>query len=419
VNMYVVILLLALATAQRECTTDPKDVPPHGRLTEDPIYIVRFKPSMPIDELKAHITSVLGHIDQVEYLYQHTIIGYAARLTVSEMKSVTQHPLFEAMELDGVMHAWGDYQGSSRLQCTEDPDPRGAGSWGLTRVSQPLPDPDGRYFYSSANSAPVDVYIIDTGIYIQHQDFGGRAQFLYISNNAWQCRDGHGHGTHVASTTGGKYYGLHRGARLLAVKVLSDGGSGSTAGVIAGVDYAAGRTRASGRPSVGNMSLGGGRSAALNAAVAASRTAGVYMVVAAGNDNSDACNYSPASETSIITVLSTEEGPPDVRSSFSNWGTCVDIGAPGTSIRAAWIGNPNAVNTISGTSMASPHVAGLASTIIAADPTLPFTRVDQILLGTTGNGLITMNCPTFPTGNRCPQTPNLMGWNGCDHSLAI
>jgi len=414
-----VVFLLALAVAQKECTTEGTDKP-QGRLSNDPIYIVRFHDSMPVEELRTHITSVLGHVDQAEYVYQHTIKGYAARLSSTEMKSAEQHPLFLAMELDQPMQAYKDVQGSPHKGLACHIDPLGAGSWGLTRISQPTADSDGQYFMTASNLDPVPVYIIDTGVYVEHNDFANRAKFLWVANNAWQCRDGNGHGTHVASTIGGQRYGIHRGATLYGVKVLSDAGSGTTAGVIAGVDYAAGHVATLQRKAaVGNMSLGGSRSASLNAAVAAARTKGLYMVVAAGNDNSDACNYSPASEPSIITVLATEEGPPDVRSYFSNWGTCVDIGAPGTSITAAWIGGPTRINTISGTSMASPHVAGLAATIIASDPSLTFSKVDEILLGTTGKGLITLACPAIPSGNKCPQTPNLMGWNGCVHNLAL
>lgn len=264
-----------------------------------------------------------------------------------------------------------------------------AASWGLIRVGQRTTDPDAiEHQYPSTAGAGVDVYIIDTGVYVDHSDFEGiidwsidfgihssllgRAVFGFKADKSWSDRDANGHGTHVASTVAGRHYGVAPKAdKIIAVKVLGDSGSGSTAGVIAGVDFAATEAKKTGKPSVANLSLGGGYSAAMNNAVDAAMK-NLVVVVAAGNDNWDACDYSPASAPSVITVGATTEptgaGAPDVRSYFSNYGDCVNVFAPGSSITAAWIGNPTAKNTISGTSMASPHVCGLSALFLGENP---------------------------------------------------
>lgn len=230
-------------------------------------------------------------------------------------------------------------------------------SWGIDRVDQEdLPLDDVFHYYDSAGSG-VTAYIADTGIRTTHNDFGGRAVFGFKANESWGNTDGNGHGTHVASTTAGTSYGLAKKANLVAVKVLSDLGSGSTSGVVAGIDWIAAEGTAN--KDVANMSLGGGASTALDNAVNAAVGEGIFFAVAAGNDNSNACNYSPARADDAFTVMSTTSA--DARSSFSNYGTCCDVFAPGSSITAAWIGSDNDTNTISGTSMASPHACGAAA----------------------------------------------------------
>lgn len=237
------------------------------------------------------------------------------------------------------------------------------------------------------------VYIIDTGIYVEHNDFAGRATFGFKAERSWSETDKHGHGTHVSSTIVGEKFGVARKAHAVAVKVLGDNGSGSNSGVVAGVDWVVSQYKANKKPSVINMSLGGSTSVILNAAVDAAFEAGIVVVVAAGNEDYDACDGSPSGASQVITVGSTEKGKfilkilrfflknsninlfiakspssPDVRSYFSNWGPCVDVFAPGTGITAAWIGRPDATNTISGTSMASPHVAGVATLHLGENP---------------------------------------------------
>jgi len=209
---------------------------------------------------------------------------------------------------------------------------------------------------------------------------------------------------------------LLKKASVIAVKVLGDNGSGSTAGVIAGVDYVVAQYRQTGKPSTANLSLGGTKSTALNAAVNSAVIEGVVFVVAAGNDNSDACNYSPASAADAITVGATDIGDlngidKDVRSTFSNYGRCVDIFAPGTLIKAAWIGSQTATRTISGTSMASPHVCGITALILGRDGNATPKQVLELLNSTASKNMIDLDC----ISSACNQSPNSLVFNGCNN----
>jgi serine protease len=250
----------------------------------------------------------------------------------------------------------------------------------------------------------VKVYILDTGIQKDNVDFTTPLDMIDDTSNCHvdtsgdngsPFNDGNGHGTHVASTTCGNKYGVASNCNLCAVKVLRSSGSGTTSGVIAGIDHAA--ANCNGARCVANMSLGGGFSSSLNNAVANAVAAGVTMVVAAGNDNQDACNYSPASEPSAITVGSTTST--DARSSFSNKGAqCLDVFAPGSGITAAWIGSNTATNTISGTSMASPHVAGIAAGILgsSASNMSPAEVLNTILLQSKSDIISDHQSPGIP-----------------------
>jgi len=228
---------------------------------------------------------------------------------------------------------------------------------------------DGHYAYEALSGEGVDAYIVDTGIYTEHSDFEGRAEWGTDTVDTPSPKtDGNGHGTHVAGTVISKTYGLAKKAHAIAVKVLGASGSGTNAGVIAGVDWVTSHhgAKKNGRPSVANMSLGGGYSAALNKAVDAAVESGVAFAVAAGNENQDACNVSPASASKPLTVAASTNV--DGRSYFSNWGKCAHIFAPGSDITSTWIGGKTATNTISGTSMASPHVCGVLARYRAAHP---------------------------------------------------
>jgi serine protease len=234
-------------------------------------------------------------------------------------------------------------------------------TWGIDRVDQRNRPLSTTYTYNTTASN-VHAYIIDTGIRRTHTLFGGRANgagFTAI-NDGNGTNDCNGHGTHVSGTVGSSTYGIAKGVQLHAVRVLGCTGSGSNSGVISGVNFVAGTTT---RPAVANMSLGGGASSALDSAVNGAINRGVTFAVAAGNSNANACNSSPARVPNAITVGSTTST--DARSSFSNFGTCVDIFAPGSSIRSTWSTSDTATNTISGTSMASPHVAGVEGISLA------------------------------------------------------
>jgi subtilisin family serine protease len=213
---------------------------------------------------------------------------------------------------------------------------------------------------------------VDTGVSTTHTDFSGRLRSGFSAiNDSRGSNDCNGHGTHVAGTAAGTTYGVAKAASIIPVRVLDCAGSGSNTGVIAGLDWIIANHTA-GVPAVANMSLGGGASFALDTAVQNAINDGVVMAVAAGNSNANACNYSPARAANAITVGATERT--DVRASYSNFGSCIDIFAPGTSITSAWINSATAINTISGTSMASPHVAGVAAALLSANPT--FTPAD-------------------------------------------
>jgi len=275
----------------------------------------------------------------------------------------------------------------------------------LTELAKQALPLNQRYLYPSSAGAGVDAYIFDTGIYVDHNDFEGRAKFGFKAEDDWADTDGHGHGTHVSGTTGGKTYGVAKSVNLIAVKVLSDDGSGSYAGIIAGVDWALAQVKESKKPSVGNMSLGGPKFQALNDAVSEANQNGLVIVVAAGNNGSfdDSCNGSPSGATIVINVGATTNT--DVRATFSSVGTCLSVFAPGQNIASAWIGNPNAKNVISGTSMASPHVCGAAALILGESPSFTFDQVKASILANATQGILNLNCG-FSTA--CTRSPNLM-----------
>jgi len=262
-------------------------------------------------------------------------------------------------------------------------------TWGLDRIDQRTQALSGSFSYK-ATASNVTAYIIDTGIRTDHSQFGGRATLGF---NAFPTPaangDCNGHGTHVAGTVGGSVYGIAKQVKLVAVRVLDCTGSGTSSGVIAGIDYVAGRKMASPTtPMVANMSLGGGGiSAALDDAVTKAIAKGVVFAIAAGNSNVDACTSSPARTPAAITVGATTNV--DARASFSNFGACVDVFAPGANIISAWMTSSTALAIASGTSMASPHVAGVVALYLSANPTATPAAVSTALMAASTLNVVT------------------------------
>ncbi|KAH0606864.1 uncharacterized protein H6S33_003698 [Morchella sextelata] len=277
-------------------------------------------------------------------------------------------------------------------------------SWGIARISQKSGKNASltNYFYDSSSGEGVTAYVVDTGINVDHVEFEGRATWGFNSADS-KNEDGVGHGTHVAGTIGSVTYGVAKKVDLVAVKVLGSDGSGTNAGVIEGVEWVTSDAKSKGKSdkSVANMSLGGTVSAALNKAVAAAVSSGITFVVAAGNENVDASNSSPASEKSAITVGATQIG--DARAEYSNFGSFVDVFAPGTDIVSTWIGSTTAINTISGTSMASPHVAGLAAYAISTEGLSGASAVTEWIKKSAIKGVVT---------DAGANSPNTLVYNG-------
>jgi subtilisin family serine protease len=290
------------------------------------------------------------HKAKVRHKFLDSVKGFSAQMTREEALELSSDPAVAYVEQDQAYQAVAD-----------QPNPP---SWGLDRIDQRNLPLNTSYVYPNSAGAGVTAYIIDTGIRTSHTAFGGRASWgtNTVDANNTDCN---GHGTHVAGTVGGAMFGVAKAVNLVAVKVLDCGGSGTTAGVIAGIDWVTSQHQP-GQPAVANMSLGGGASAAIDAAVRTSIADGVTYALAAGNDNANACNSSPARTAEAITVNASTNT--DARASFSNFGTCTDIFAPGQNVTSAWNTNDTATNTISGTSMATPHVAGAAALILGATP---------------------------------------------------
>ncbi len=306
-------------------------------------YIVKFKDGV---AAKADSTAA-KYGGTVEHTYAAALKGFAASMSEQDAKHLAADPAVDFVQ-----------QNQTVKLVADQPNPP---SWGLDRVDQrDLPLNDNYSYATTANN--VHAYIIDTGVETTHPDFGGRAVsgFDAIDNDD-DATDCHGHGTHVAGTVGGTSFGLAKEVNLVAVRVLSCSGSGTTAQVVAGIDWV---TQNAVKPAVANMSLGGGGDAALDAAVQASIASGVSYAIASGNSSTDACGFSPARVPEAITVNATDIN--DAQASFSNFGTCTDIYAPGVGITSSWLNG--GTNTISGTSMATPHVAGAAALHLAANP---------------------------------------------------
>ncbi|ONI80610.1 peptidase S8 [Saccharothrix sp. ALI-22-I] len=321
-------------------------------------FIVKLK-----DGSTASAQSLAGQYGgQVDTVFRSALNGFSVSLPEAAAKRLAANPAVEYVEQDQVF----------TIQATQTNPP----SWGLNRIDQRNLPLDTAYSYTSTGSG-VNVYVIDTGLRVSHSTFGGRARNGYDAvQNDSVAQDGNGHGTHVAGTIAGSQYGVAKGATVYGVRVLNDAGSGTTADVIEGIDWV---TNNHVKPAVANMSLGGGASSTIDAAVRRSIAAGVTYAIAAGNSNANASGYSPARVTEAITVGATTST--DARASYSNFGTVLDIFAPGSSITSAWITSDTSTNTISGTSMATPHVAGAAARYLQGNRSATPSQVASYLVG--------------------------------------
>ncbi|MEU7601069.1 S8 family peptidase [Streptomyces sp. NPDC041003] len=318
---------------------------------------------------------------KLERSYGSQVNGFSASgMTVKEAKRLAADPAVGTVVQNKRF----------RINETQEKPP----SWGLDRIDQAATVGDDKYTYPDAGGDGVTAYVIDTGVRISHKDFGGRAAHGFDAiDNDETADDGNGHGTHVAGTIAGTAHGVAKKAKVVAVRVLDDNGSGTTEQVVAGIDWV---TKNHSGPSVANMSLGGGADEALDAAVKRAVASGVTFSVAAGNESSDAGQGSPSRVPEALTVASSTEG--DQQSDFSNFGSVVDLYAPGSEITSAWKDSDTAVKTISGTSMAAPHVAGAAALYLAAHPSATPADTATALTGAATKGAI--KNPSSGTANK-------------------
>ncbi len=328
------------------------------------------------------------------YVYSSAVTGFAARLTSGQVRALQRSASVTRIEQDSVVTASRE-SAPVKAMATQTVSTTG-GLYGLDRIDQRNLPLSGTYTYNTTASS-VRAYVIDTGIATSHTQFGGRAMNVYdaLGGNGQDCN---GHGTHVAGTIGASTYGVAKASLLRGVRVLGCDGSGSTSGIIAAVDWV--RTNHI-KPAVANMSLGGGYSSTLNTAVNNLANAGVAIAVAAGNENANACNVSPASASNAVTVAASDRT--DTRASFSNYGSCVDTYAPGVGVTSTWLNG--GTNTISGTSMASPHVAGVMALYKGTYGDAASSTVNSWIVNNATTGVIKSN----PTGtvNRLLYKSNL------------
>ncbi|KAF9448260.1 hypothetical protein P691DRAFT_775538 [Macrolepiota fuliginosa MF-IS2] len=419
-TLLVVSLLLASTAFASPLSTPQHDLPAHSPLTLAPLldehhphgtvnnsYIVVFKDDVPLHLIQNHMSflqdahsedPLIDDFAGVRQVYDGHLTGYAGRFSRSVVNKLLAAPEVAYIEKDQIVR-------------TMDHETQRSAPWGLARISHRPKltfTTFTKYEYDNLGGEGVDVYVIDTGINVDHDEFEGRAHWGKTIPQNDEDIDGNGHGSHCAGTIASRKYGVAKQANVYAVKVLGTNGSGTMSDVVGGVVWAAqqakknaaaaakelaetGRTKHKG--SVANMSLGGGKSQALDDAVNRAVDTGLHFAVAAGNDNRDACSYSPAAAENAVTVGASTLG--DERAYFSNYGPCVDVFAPGLNILSTYKGGRKATATLSGTSMASPHTAGLLAYFLSIYPSPDFNpqfdKDDQLLSLTSDATQVPLN----------------------------
>lgn len=328
-------------------------------------YVVVLKEAGPRAPLRALAAEAAKTGDQVGAVYDTVLDGFAVRTTAARAVALAADPRVASVEPDAEFR-------------TSDTQTQTSAPWPLDRIDQRELPLDGAYAYPT-KAQGVTAYIVDTGINTLHQEFGGRARAGYNAVFLEGSADCSGHGTHVAGTVGGATYGVAKGVSLVSVKVADCRGSGRLSGILKGLEWMVkDAAKAPGTPAVANMSMGGTPSFALDSAVKRAVRAGITFTVAAGNEGSNACAGSPARVPQVLTVGATDAG--DRRAPFSDYGPCVDLSAPGVAVTSAWKGSPTALARATGTSMAAPHVTGVAALILASGAAKTPAQVAEVLV---------------------------------------
>ncbi len=365
VTRFVLLAIIAIVMVTAVAQAAPRSDPAIGSIVPGRYIVTVADGAQP-----AAVAHGRGVVPEV--VMTHAINGFVATLTQAQVVRLNADPNVNSIEPDRVVGITAETQNNA--------------TWGLDRIDQASLPLNTQYVYNATGTG-VTAYIIDTGILRTHVEFGSRVGVGYSAiNDRYKTSDCNGHGTHVSGTVGGTTYGVAKGVTLIPVRVLNCRGSGTISGVIAGINWVI-ENHAANVPAVANMSLGGGASSSLDAAVANAVADGVTFVVAAGNSNADACAYSPARAPSAITVGATTST--DARASYSNYGSCLDIFAPGSAITSAWYKSTTATNTISGTSMAAPHVAGVAALLLETDTAATPATITSRLLAQATPGKVT------------------------------
>ncbi|KAK0196702.1 serine protease [Armillaria mellea] len=376
-----------MASTQLDTTTLTKLQRIDGKVKKDN-YIVTLRPGVARSTRDALVDSLSAEAT-ITARYNHVFSGFAGQFSSGVLDKIHAHPDVVTIVEDGEVYISMEQHDAT---------------WGLQRISQEGPLPPGSdpfdltytYTYDGTATTPVNVYVVDTGIYIENSDFGGRAHrgVTILGTDG----DKNGHGTHVSGTIGGTRFGVYKFAEIYDVKVFDDNTEGTISSVIAGLDWTLNNAV---RPAVVNMSLGSSASTALDTAVVAVINSGLTVVVAAMNDGIDAYATSPARVEQAITVGASTIR--DARASFSNFGSVLDVFAPGQDITSTWIGQVNATHTISGTSMATPHVTGVAASFLAQQTDLRPVQIQEEIKKRANEGLLS----NIPDG-----TVNALLYNG-------